>query len=316
MFLSYLLDMKIKKNQRTIIYILIVLIFIAIYTYSLNKKNSGFEPHIELYLHEQGKSVSIELEKYIKGTVAAEMPASFDIEALKAQAVCARTYAVKKLIEGKPYPEGADLSDDINSCQAYVPIDEFTKNDSSPERKRLLKRIEEAVNSTRGEIMLYDSQPIDALYCSTCGGNTESAGAVWGKELPYLHSVKCGNCEASPHFMKTQTVSNATINRIAGGTGDSLKIKVLARTPGGRPKSFSINQQEFDAITIREKLKLESSWIEFVPSAHTTLIKTQGYGHGVGLCQYGANGMAKRGKNYHQILKKYYSGVTFYHLGY
>jgi stage II sporulation protein D len=316
MFLSYLLDMKVKKIKRRIICISIFLVFVAIYAYSLNKKNSGPEPYIELYLHEQGKLVGIDLEQYIKGTVAAEMPASFEIEALRAQAVCARTYAIKKLIEGTPYPKGADLSDDINACQAYVPLDDFATNGSSSERRKLLGRIEEAVDSTRGEIMLYNSMPIDALYSSTCGGRTESAVAVWGRDLPYLRSVNCGDCEESSHYQKTQTVSNEIINKLVGGKGDSLKIKVLARTPGGRPKTFSINQQELDAVTLRKELKLDSNWIEFVPSAHSTIIKTQGYGHGVGLCQYGSNGMAQRGKDYHQILQKYYSGITFYNLGY
>ncbi len=260
--------------------------------------------------------IGMDLEQYIKGTVAAEMPASFDIEALRAQAVCARTYAIKKLIEGSNYPQGADLSDDINSCQAYVALEDFAITASSSGRKEMLQRVEEAVDSTRGEIMLYDSRPIDALYCSTCGGQTESAGAVWGRDLPYLRSIKCNDCKESNHYKNTITINNEVISKLVGSKGDILNIKILTKTPGGRPKSVNINGHKVDTVTIRKELQLDSNWIEFIPSAHTTDLKIRGYGHGVGLCQYGANGMAARGKNYQQILKRYYTGITLYKIGY
>ncbi len=293
---------------------MLIISLTAIYQYFHIKKEAALEPYIKLYLHEQGTIIGMDLEQYIKGVVTAEMPASFEIEALKAQAVCARTYAIKKLIEEHSYPQGADLSDDINSCQAYAPVLDLAKNDSYT--LDLAKRIDEAVESTRGEIIVFDSKPIDAIYCSTCGGKTESAGAVWGKDISYLRPIKCEDCSKSSHYQNSQTINNEDINKMVGGKGDTLSIKILALTPSGRLKSLSINGQQLDAGTLRTGLNLPSSWIEFQTSAHTTVINTRGYGHGVGLCQYGANGMAQRGKNYHQIIKKYYSGIDFYKLAY
>ncbi|MEQ8201438.1 MAG: stage II sporulation protein D [Syntrophomonadaceae bacterium] len=267
-----------------------------------------------MYLHQEDKVIDLELEEYIKGTVAAEMPASFHIEALKAQAVCARTYAVKKIISHTTYPGGADLSDEISTCQAFVGSSDFAP--ANPDRAKLLEKIEKAVNETRGEILLFDSQPIDALYCSTCGGRTESANAVWGGQIGYLQPVKCSDCDKSPHYQEKIEVPNEAILGLVGDGGSPLKIKVISHTPGGRAQKISINGKSVDATTLRQKLGLPSTWIEFHTSARTTIVTSRGYGHGVGLCQFGANGMAERGKNYRQILQKYYQGVTFYNLGY
>ncbi len=281
--------------------------------YQNQAKKDTLEPNIKLYLHEQGTVVSLELEEYIKGVVAAEMPASFGLEALKAQAVCARTYAVKKLIEEHSYPRGADLSDDITTCQAYAPL---MSNRTDAADLELAQRINEAVESTRGEILLFDSQPIDALYCSTCGGKTENAEAVWGQDIPYLRTVKCDDCKTSRHYQTSQTVNNRDISKLVNEEGNKLTIKILSRTTSGRLKSLSINGHKLDAATLRKGLNLPSSWMEIYPAPNTTMINTRGYGHGVGLCQYGANGMAQRGKDYHQILSKYYSGIEFYQLTY
>jgi len=307
--------MRKNKKHQIIIISIFLLIIVTWILYNLHiKKPSMQEPYIKLYLHEQDIVISMNLEEYIKGTVAAEMPASFELDALKAQAICARTYTIKKLTEKHPYPKGADLSDDINTCQAYISAANFSSHQSN--RVDLPKKIDEAVESTRGEIMLYDSKPIDALYCSTCGGHTESAGAVWGKEISYLRAVKCGDCEQSPHNKDNVTINNEIINKVVGDKGTTLKIKILTRTPGGRPKSININEHHIDATTLRKELNLPSNWIEFKSSKDSTIIETRGYGHGVGLCQYGSDGMAKRGKNYRQILKKYYQGITFYKLSY
>jgi stage II sporulation protein D len=303
-----------RKTKKRLIIVILVISLAGIYQYIQEQKEATLEPYIKLYLHKQGTIVAMDLEQYIKGVVTAEMPASFEIEALKAQAVCARTYAVKKLIEQRAYPQGADLSDDISSCQAYAPLLNSTGADSY--QQELAKKIDQAVESTRGEIMIFDSMPIDALYHSTCGGKTENAGDVWGKDVPYLQSVSCDDCSNSPRYEKSQIFNNEDINKLVEEKGNILSIRILAKTPGGRLKSLSINGHQMDGGTLRARLNLPSSSIEIHPSIHTTVIKTRGYGHGVGLCQYGANGMAQRGKNYHQILKKYYSGIDFYKVDY
>ncbi|MEA4925138.1 MAG: stage II sporulation protein D [Syntrophomonadaceae bacterium] len=305
---------KIINKKKGFIALIILITVIGIGWYIYAEKAAVSEPFINLYLHDQQKVIGMNLEDYIKGTVAAEMPASFEMEALKAQAVCARTYAVKKLLSDSPYPKGADLSDDIQSCQAYVSLQNFAPQ--NPKRKELLERINEAVDATRGEIIIYDSQPIDALYCSTCGGRTESSAAVWGGQVDYLTSVKCEDCQESSHYQETTVISNEVIKKAVNDKNNALQIKILSRTPGGRPQKLSINQHQIDATALRKALSLPSNWMEFQISSATTTIHTRGYGHGVGLCQWGANGMAKRGENYHQILQKYYTGVSFYKVDY
>ncbi len=313
MFLSYLLIMKQRKRFEWII-ILIVISIITSWLCWRNHKNHADQPRINLYLHEQDRIIALELEEYIKGTVAAEMPASFEIEALKAQAVCARTYAMKKIINHTVYPQGADLSDDTSTCQAFISYKDFAP--TNPDRADLIKRITEAVESTRGEVLIYNSQLIDALYCSTCGGRTESSEAVWGGEIEYLQSVTCNDCIESSHYREETEVKNEMITQLVGDKSSTLKIKIISKTPSGRAQIISINGKNIEATVMRQKLNLPSTWLNFLTSTRNTVIITRGYGHGVGLCQYGANGMAKRGKDYHQILKKYYQGISFYKLDY
>jgi stage II sporulation protein D len=250
------MNKKTKKRRRLILAFSILLGLIGLYQYYFFEKEATLEPYIKLYLHEQGTIVSMDLEQYIKGVVTAEMPASFSMEALKAQAVCARTYAIKKLIEEHPYPQGANLSDDINACQAYAPMLNSAKDDSYT--RELAKKIDEAVESTRGEIMLYDSKPIDAVYHSTCGGKTENAGAVWGKDVPYLRAIKCDDCSNSSHYRDSQTINNKDINKLVGDKGEKVTIKILDKTPGGRLKSLSINGHQLDASSFRKRLNLPS----------------------------------------------------------
>lgn len=295
------------------IMILILLIFILFYAWSQVidniRSNDLAEPEIKLFLHEKKDVISLSLEDYIIGTVAAEMPASFEMEALKAQAVCARTYAFKKLVDKHPYPQGADLSDDINSCQAFRDISNGELNQQN------LDRVKRAVETTRGEIMLYQSQPIDALYHSCCGGKTDSG---WGNDanIPYLRSVKCDYCSESKHFYESSLFANKMINSLVGDKGDKLEIKILAYSPAGRAYQLSINGKTISAASFRQKLDLPSQWMTFHIKNKQTEIITRGYGHGVGLCQYGANGMAKQGKSYQQILKKYYQDIDIYKLSY
>lgn len=305
---------KIVNKKALFIVATLIVTIIGWSWYVYVKKAEVAEPFIHLYLHDQQKVVAMNLEDYIKGTVAAEMPASFEMEALKAQAVCARTYAIKKLLTNSIYPQGADLSDDTQSCQAFISLQNFAPQ--NPERKELLERINEAVDATRGEIIIYGSEPIDALYCSTCGGETESSEAVWGGKIDYLTSVKCDDCKESTHYEEITVVSNDVIKKLVNDKGKSLQIKVLSRTPGGRPKNISINKHPIDAVAVRKALNLPSNWMEFEVSSKMTTIYTHGYGHGVGMCQWGANGMAQRGCTYHQILQKYYTGVSFYKIDY
>ena len=273
------------------------------------------EPCIKLYLNQEKKTIELLLEDYIVGTAAAEMPASFEIEALKAQAVCARTYAFCKLLKNKKYPDGANLSDDINSCQAYISKEEFYRR--HPGYKGLYKKVREAVGQTRGEIMIYDDQPIDALYHSTCGGRTESAVSIWGKDVPYLQSVKCHYCKQSRHYENVQVFSvQEFTNSLGVNNGRQPQVQVRENTPSGRVKKVKINDRELSGEQLRHILGLPSTWCDFKINEGRVEIESRGYGHGLGLCQYGANGMALSGKTYHQILKHYYNHIEFSQLKY
>ena len=321
-FLSYDLLMR-KLNYRSkrkiIIIGLIMISLFGLWQY-LSKKNDDFkwgnEPYISLYLHQQDKTVKIKFEEYLVGAVAAEMPASFDIEALKVQAVCARTYAIKKLLEQHKYPLQANVSDDINSCQAYISPAEFIKENPAY-KQELLAKIKKAVDDTRGEIMLSNDEPIDALYHSTCGGQTEKAGDVWLQDLPYLDSVICEYCAKSKHYATVQVFSTQEIeNDIGVNCNDDLDIKILETTASGRIKKLSINNLKLSGEEFRRRLDLPSNWWRFEIKKGKLIINSRGYGHGVGMCQYGSNGMAQDGADYKKILRHYYGDIEFNKISY
>ncbi len=297
----------------------IIGILILVLTSSFHHDNSSKkipQPTITLYLHEPKRTIQLEFEEYVCGVVAAEMPASFAIEALKAQALCARTYACKKIIENRPYPMDANLSDDITCCQAYVSWAQF--QDLHPAQFELLKaKIEQAVASTRGEIITYKNKPIDALYHSTCGGQTESAGDVWGTKIPYLQSVECNYCSNSNYYESRQVISYQDLHNVSGLlTDNSLSIEISEKTRSGRAREIKLNDQEISANKFRQLFNLPSTYWEFQINTNDLIINSRGYGHGVGLCQYGANGMASDGKNYKEILSHYYKDIKIYKLNY
>lgn len=304
-----------KKKIRLIIIVLTVLLIPVFFM--VNQRQSPHiynEPDIKLYRSQQKEIITLPMEDYIVGTVAAEMPASFASEALKAQAVCARTYAFRKLLEQKKYPGHANLSDDINTCQAFVSEAEFYQRHSGS--RLLYQKVRQAVKATRGEIMLYQGEPIDALYHSTCGGITESAFNVGGRDVPYLRSVKCPYCTDSHYYSSVQVFSIPDFNHSLGSTESRPTFKITQNTPSGRIKKVMINGRELSGEKLRRILKLPSTWCGFRVDDARVEIYCRGYGHGLGLCQYGANGMAKAGKDYHQILKQYYHGVEFSKLNY
>jgi len=304
------------------IFILIVLVVLTVPLITIfkgcfiRKPQVINELYVTLYLHKQNKTIKLKFEEYIIGTVAAEMPASFELEALKAQAVCARTYAIKKMIDGIKYPLNSDLSDDINTCQAYISPVDF-KQAHPYNSTKFLNKIKRAVRETRGEIMLYKDQPIDALYHSTCGGRTESAADVWQKDVPYLRSVECKYCTHSKYYSTVQVFSITDINsRIGDNIINKIDIRVLEKTHSGRIKKLIINNHCMSGEKFRKLFNLPSNWWKYNISNNNLIINSRGYGHGVGMCQYGANGMAKEGKEYKDILVKYYQNIDFYILKY
>lgn len=307
---------RLKRKTKFLLFVLVVLLvsFILFVNKCPETIDRSKEPRVTLYLKEQNRTIELLLEDYILGSLAAEMPASFEIEALKAQAVCVRTYSLRKIEEKRKYPMDADLADDIHSCQAYVSAEEFACRHPQ-NTKNLWQKLQQAVSETRGEIMLYDGKPIDALYHSTCGGRTESAADVWGTDLPYLRSVDCQYCRESKFFSTVQVFSNQDLQNAIANI-DGLEFKIIEKSPSGRVKKITINNQVFSGDKFREILNLPSRWWDLKIDHNHLIINSRGYGHGIGMCQYGANGMAKEGKKYREILDKYYENIQFYKMNY
>ncbi len=258
---------------------------------------------ITLYRSASRQTEQMTLEAYIIGVVAAEMPASFAPEALKAQAVCARTYTCHRMVNGYTYPNGANVSDDPGTCQAYVSETEFLTQHSNAQA--LYDKVIQAVAETAGEILLIHGKPLEALYHSTCGGRTEDAAALWGSEIPGIRATDCRWCQKSAYYRQELTFSNAAVTALLG----SSDLSITEVTPNHRVKSVRCGSQVLSGSTVQKALKLPSLWFEAEPAADGWTFITHGYGHGMGLCQYGAGGMAAGGYRYREILDHYFDGA-------
>lgn len=252
------------------------------------------------------------LERYVVGVVAAEMPAEFELEALKAQALAARTYIVKQLMSDGPLgvPDGADVTDTVTH-QVYKNEADMRK-DWKADYDAKLQKIQEAVLATKGQILTYEGAPISTTFFSTSNGYTENSEDYWSNSFPYLRSVESPwDANESPKFSSQVVMTIAEFEQKLGvkvGAGKNIG-EIVERTEGHRVAKVNINGKILTGKDIREKLALKSSDFSWVVKGNQIVINTKGYGHGVGMSQYGANGMAKEGKNYEQIVKHYYQGV-------
>jgi stage II sporulation protein D len=284
-----------------------------------NKFGSGTSV-VRLYLHQENKIKKIQLEEYLIGVVAAEMPAEFPLDALKTQAVAARTYAVKHMGTGSvanPQHPGADLCDDHRHGQAWLSREELKERWGTLRYYNYYYKVKSAVDETRGEVLTYQGQLIDPAYHSSCGGKTENSEDVWKFQVPYLRSVPCPY-DAAPQPVQVVSISLEQVDEALGtalaaipvsGSQDVGAIKVVERTSSGRPKTLFIDGQQFLAVAVRDLLGLRSTNFTWKLQDGDIIFSTTGYGHGVGMCQYGAKGMAEHGYNYLTILGHYYSGV-------
>lgn len=284
----------------------------------------GEDITIKVYMHEINQIVSMNLEDYIKGVVAAEMPAEFELEALKAQAVAARTYAVKHMAvfggSGSTEHPGADVTTDHKDSQAWHDETKL-KAKWGTNYGKYWSKVTRAVDQTRGLILTYNGEPINAVFHSTSGERTASAKEVWGFDYPYLQSVVCTWDQKSPRYQDTKEITfaemegrlgaDAGIMAAAQGSGSTGSIAgIIDRTDSGRVNKVRIGAKTMTGLEVRQKLELRSSNFTMDVSGDKLVFKTIGYGHGVGLCQYGANGQAKDDKNFRQILTYYYTGVA------
>ncbi|GIP21794.1 stage II sporulation protein D [Paenibacillus sp. J22TS3] len=280
---------------------------------------------VRVYLSKTGAVETLPLEEYVAGVLAAEMPATFELEALKAQAIAARTFIVRRLADGDTSGvpgRAADVTDTV-AHQAYLSRHALKKWKTDGEADKLA-RIQKAVHATAGTIMTYQGKPITASFFSASNGYTENSEEYWNYKIPYLRSVPSPwDTKLDPDYKETVTMSlssvfnklglaQPSIPAVAGqAAGTRSLFEIVSSTTGHRVKEAKIGGTTFSGREIREKLGLRSSQFRFDPEGNQVKITTYGYGHGVGMSQWGANGMAKEGYTVNQILEHYYTGIQF-----
>jgi stage II sporulation protein D len=270
---------------------------------------------VSVFRSQQQKVDDIPLEKYVAGVVASEMPADFELEALKAQALAARTYVVKHILYGEEVPQGGQITDTVQH-QVYNSEEELKKIWGADFTWKM-EKINQAVAETKGEILTYEGELIEPAFFSTSNGYTENAEDYWSNALPYLKSVPSPWDVESPKF---QEQAYFTVQELEEKLGVDFSkadndIANITRTKSDRVKSITIAGKEFSGREVREALGLRSSDFTIQRKGDHFIFKTEGYGHGVGMSQYGANGMAKEGKTYKEILTYYYQGVEIIDMG-
>jgi len=260
--------------------------------------------------------VSMPMSQYLWRVVAAEMPASFELEALKAQAVAARTYAAAKMGQVVANHPDADVCGDITCCQAYITEEDAARNwGTAAETYR--RKIARAVAETDGLLCLYDGAPIQALFHSSTAGRTVNAVEVWGNEVPYLTGVESPEGEEVPNWHSTVTLTAGEVREklLAAWPEADLSgpaegwLAVTSYDSAGGIDGLLVGGVEAGGQALRTALGLRSTHVEWTVEGERWTFTATGYGHGVGMSQYGANALAKQGKTFEEILKWYYTGV-------
>ncbi|HHW03954.1 MAG TPA: stage II sporulation protein D [Thermoanaerobacterales bacterium] len=277
---------------------------------------------VALYINSLKRIENIPVEEYVKGVVAAEMPASFGMEAIKAQAVAARTYVYKRWVQaggsGCSLHPGADVCDDPTHCQAWITKGEMLKKWGIFSYYHYYSKINQSVNSTAGMIILYGGEPIDPLFFSTSNGKTENSEDVWEKYVPYLRSVVSPGEETSPRFLEIKQIPvDEVVNKLRAKWPDlaidvknpERQWKVLQTSAGGRVKILQVGNKVVKGTEFRQLFDLNSTDFKWARAGGNIKFTCVGFGHGVGMSQYGANAMAKNGATFVDILKHYYTGV-------
>ncbi|WP_083443662.1 stage II sporulation protein D [Ornithinibacillus contaminans] len=256
---------------------------------------------------------NVPLETYVSRVVASEMPVEFETEALKAQALAARTYIVNQML----YPEKEESSDVTDTIQDQVYKDEVELRERWGNKyDQNMGKITEAVLATKGQILTYNDEPITVQFFSTSNGYTENSEDYWTNEIPYLRSVPSPWDEVSPYYIDQETFTLEEVEAALGidlPSGKQLTIEAT-RTESHRVEELNLAGNTLTGREVREKLELRSNDFTIEQKNNHLIFTTKGNGHGVGMSQYGANGMAQEGKNYEEIVKYYYQGIDISNL--
>lgn len=274
---------------------------------------------VTLTIQDGGTTEQMTLERYLTGVVRGEMPASFEMEALRAQAAAERSYVYYQLAAGRKdaHPD-ADFCTDHTCCSAYLSetaAREKWGGDFAPWNTR----VEQAVSDTDGQVVLYNGRPILAVFHSSSAGRTAAAGDVWSGDLPYLVSVDSPEGEETvPNYYSTVTFTAAEAKEKLLAAHPELKLSgtpdrwfgAAAENGSGRVETVSVGGTDIEGTELRRIFGLRSACFTVAADSESVTFRVTGYGHGVGMSQYGAEQLAKAGKTWQEILAWYYTGVT------
>lgn len=258
------------------------------------------------------------MDEYLYGVVSSEMPASFEQEALKAQAVVARTYTIYTIIHSNNKHEGASICDDSKCCQAWITKEDRLSKWEESERETNWNKIVSAVDSTKGKIITYKGEPIDAFFHSNSGGTTEIPINVWGGSgYEYLQSVTTAGEDSYTQYSSEVEISKEELEQKVKEKYSDFQInwqeenaiQILEYTQSGRVKTLKVGNKNLSGVEARTIFGLKSTNFEFTINETTIKFNVKGYGHGVGMSQTGADAMAKQGSNFEEIIKHFYTGV-------
>lgn len=273
---------------------------------------------IRLLHQETGQVEELNIDEYLYGVVSSEMPANYEIEALKAQAIVARTYTIYQIIHNLGKHENADICDNSNCCQAWISKDERMAKWTAEEAESNWNKILEAVNSTSGKIITYNGEPINAFFHANSGGVTESSLNIWGGiDYPYLKSVETAGEEGYTQYSSEVIYSkDDLLNKIKEkypeceiNFSQENCIQIIENTTSGRVKTIKFGNIEIAGTEARTILGLKSTNFTFSIDGDNIKFSVIGYGHGVGMSQTGADALAKTGANYEEIIKHFYTNV-------
>ena len=289
-------------------------------TVEISHTNYEYEKYktIKLLHTKTNEIEELDIDEYLYGVVASEMPASFQIEALKAQAIVARTYTIYQMINNKKTHENADICDNYACCQAWIGKEERLSKWEQGEAETNWQKILDAVNSTSGKIITYEGTPINAFFHANSGGKTETSLNIWGGiDYPYLKSVETAGENGYTQYSSEVSITKGDlINKIKEKYEDfeidytqENCIQILEFTSSGRIKTIKVGNKEIAGTEMRTLLGLKSTNFTFAINGDDIIFSVTGYGHGVGMSQTGADALAKTGKNNEEIIKHFYTNV-------
>ena len=279
-----------------------------------NPENGDFE--VSVFYHTDPQIKKVNLEEYLIGVLAAEMPAEYHLEALKAQAVAARSYILKKTKTASDIHPDAAVCTNPDHCKASID-EEMAKSRWKDDKKdEYWEKLREAVYSTKGEYMVYEDEVVEAFFFARSGGRTENSEDVWNDARPYLKSVESKEDISHPEFLSTAEFLNKAAREILSAEHSEIKkgnqkihIGKITKTEGGNIREIEIEGKTFKGTKVRQLFGLKSADFDVKTTEEKVIFTVRGYGHGVGMSQFGANCMAKNGKNYTEILSHYYTNI-------